>query len=35
MASKPSQEMYAMWNDLMVQSEMLMLDDTALGFNTK
>ena len=35
MASQPSQEMYAMWNDLMAQSEMLMLDDTGLGFNSK
>ena len=35
MGSKPSQEMYAMWNDLMAVSEMLMLDDTGLGFNSK
>ena len=35
MASKPSQEMYAMWNDLMAKQEMLILDDTGLGFNSK
>jgi hypothetical protein len=32
MASKPSQEMYAMWADITSKSDMRCLQDTKLGF---